>query len=354
MTRFIPAVQKTLKRIDRSLSGPLVIFSEQFLYGHREILCSYAGLDSQAMIKGSMEHGWSYDAGRGIPKFTGNRYLYLSWSKERLERSKNRDANAYSVGAPFIYAYQSIQNLLNSTEIRKKSPKREVLFFPTHGNEYHQQNVESQIQLFSEVYKPQESAVCLYWAEYINPDIYQQYKLAGFEIVCAGFSGQMENTGLGYSARQLAGSPVGGRPTFLLNTIAFLSSYPKVVLGGIGSICFYASFLKCEIEFLHKYIDTEFLDMDSKTKSKYSENYHEMTFRNYVSNYIDQDFKEIDFNSKQFQELANLELGVSSMLNPKELRDFLSPHVILEAHPQSLNVYQEKLKNFINLQASIN
>ena len=354
MNQIVPLLQKSLKRIDRSLSGPLVVFSEQFLYGHREILCSYAGLDSRAMIKGAIEHGWDYNSGKGIPRYFGSRYLYLSWSHERLERSNNTDKNATSIGAPFIYAYQSILDANQTSEIRKSNPRREVLFFPTHGNEHVQQNAESQIALFREQYDPKESAVCLYWAEFINPDIHRQYVLAGFEILCAGFSGQMEHTGLGYSARQLAGSPVGGRPAFLLNTLAFLAAYPKVVLGGTGSICFYASYLGCKIEFLHKYIETDYLDMDSLSASNFNSNYHEIRFRNHVSNFMGVDFQQVDFNSNKFRDLARIELGDRNRLSPEELHHFLMPHVILEANPQSLGVYNAKLTHFKNLLDSTN
>lgn len=71
MGKLVRNVQRVLERIDRSLSGPLVEFSEQFLYGHREILISHAQLGNKAMVKGSVEHGWALDSGKGIPKSTG-------------------------------------------------------------------------------------------------------------------------------------------------------------------------------------------------------------------------------------------------------------------------------------------
>ena len=354
MSKFVAIVQKSLKRLDRSLSGPLAVFSEQFLYGHREILCSYAGLDAKAMFKGSIEHGWALNSGLGIPRFAGGRYLYLSWCKERLIRSGNSDLNSTSVGAPFIYALKSVQEVLLSATIEKTKSRRENIFFPVHGTEHVQQNASSQIQLFKERYNPLDSAVCLYWIEFINPEIYNLYKAAGFEIHCAGFSGQMEHTGLGYSARKLAGSPMGGRPTFLLNTIAILSSYPRVVLGGFGTICFYAAYLNRNIELLHGYYKTEFLNMDSDGKTTFDKYSDEVLYRNFVSKSMNCDFEDIDFNSIKFRELAQKELGHENLRQHTELQDFLLPHVILEANPQSLPVYQEKLRNFRNLLDSIN
>lgn len=346
---FIANTQRVLKRLDRSLSGPIVEFSEQFLYGHREILICYAGLDAKSLIKGSVEHGWALDSGRGIKKLTGGRYLYLSWCKERVARSGVRDSTTIAIGAPFIYAHSMVQNEINLFEMQKSQAKNSILFFPVHGNEFSQQNPESQIKLFKEKYDPTKSSVSLYWVEYINPTIYNLYKSAGFKILCSGFSGQMEHTGLGYSARRLAGSPIGGRPSFILNTIAMLVAHKKIVFGGLGSPLFYAAYLEKEIDLLHKYLSTTYLDMDSEHGTTFEADPVMMRYVKFISESMNCEFEDINYSSAEFRRIANSELGLSDKLSTIELQRLLEPHIDNSANPQSLAVFKNSVSNFNNL-----
>ena len=116
MSRIVTQTQRVLKKIDRTLSGPLSEFSEQFLYGHREIICSYANLGDKAMIKGSVEHGWAMDSGLGIPRIPFGRYLHLSWSRVRVERSRVTHPKTKAIGAPFIYAHSKLESSLQLIE----------------------------------------------------------------------------------------------------------------------------------------------------------------------------------------------------------------------------------------------
>jgi hypothetical protein len=346
MARIVAQTQRVLKKIDRTLSGPLSEFSEQFLYGHREILCSYANLGDKAMIKGSVEHGWAMDSGLGIPRIPFGRYLHLSWSSERIARSQVTHPQTVAIGAPFIYAHELVKHKLNSITNETSSPRRKILFFPVHGNEFSQQNASSQINLFKEKYKPTDATVCLYWVEFVNPQIYGAYNQAGFQVVCAGFSGQMEHTGLGFSARRLAGSPIGGRPVFILRTIGLLSQYDTVVMGGLGSICFYAAYMKKNFEILHGYYQTSYLDMDYEHGNNFENNPDEIRYRKYISDFVGDVFENIDFNGLKFRELAEIELGKRDMRSPVELKKLLTPHLVHVANSQSLKVFEDAIENY--------
>lgn len=349
MSSFVSNIQRVLKRIDRDLSGPIVEFSEQFLYGHREILISYAGLDAKTMITGSIEHGWALDSGRGIKRLRGGRYLYLSWSSARVARSGITDSTTIAIGAPFIYAHSLVSEQIESFKKSETSKGNGVLFFPVHGNEYSQQNPESQIALFKEKYNPNGSTVCLYWVEYINPTIYNLYKAAGFKIVCAGFSGQMEHTGLGYSARRLAGSPIGGRPNFILQTIAMMTTHEKIVFGGLGTAVFYATYLGKEVDLLHKYLTSTFLDMDSEHGTSFEAHPQEIRYVSFVADYMGCKFSDIDYSSDRFLSLANQELGKENMLSRNELKKLLSQNSVMAANPQSLGVFESSVEQFREL-----
>jgi hypothetical protein len=349
LSKFVVNIQRGLKRIDRALSGPIVEFSEQFLYGHREILVSYAGLDARSMIKGSIEHGWALDSGRGIKKLNGGRYLYLSWSSARVARSGISESTTVAIGAPFIYAHSLVADHIDRFKKSQTSDGEGVLFFPVHGNEYSQQNPQSQIALFKEKYDPSLSTVCLYWVEYINPSIYNLYKKAGFTIVCAGFSGQMEHTGLGYSARRLAGSPIGGRPNFILQTIAMMTTHKKIVFGGLGTAVFYAAYLGKEIDLLHKYLTSTFLDMDSEHGTSFEAHPQESRYVSFVADFMGCQFSEIDYSSERFLSLANQELGKDDMLTRKDLNGLLSQYNVKTANPQSLGVFESSIEQFSEL-----
>ncbi len=349
MSELVHNIQRALKRADRSLSGPIVEFSEQFLYGHREILINFAKLNAKSLIKGSVEHGWALDSGRGIRKFTGGRYLYLSWSQARISRAGITDKTTLAIGAPFIYAHKEVESPLEKFLSKYGSQESRILFFPTHGTEHIQQNPESQIALFREKYDPRDASVCLYWAEFINPAIYNLYKQAGFQIFCSGFSGQMEHTGLGYSARKLAGSPIGGRPKFILNTIAILATHSKIVFGGLGTAVFYAGFMRKNIELLPDYLTTTYLNMDSEHATSFEDNLEELRYVKYVADFMGCAFNQIDYNSTKFHSLADLELGLDDMKTQEKLNAILSGYIDESANPQSLGVYKQGIEDFEQL-----
>lgn len=349
MSKLVSNTQRLLKRMDRALSGPIVEFSEQFLYGHREILMRYAGMNEKAMLTGSIEHGWAMDSGRGIRKLAGGRYLYLSWSQERVDRSGINEETTIPIGAPFIYAYDLVSHHLNQFKETGGSKDKRVLFFPVHGNEYSQQNTESQIALFSEYHDPFTASVCLYWAEYINPMIYSKYQSAGFRIFCSGFSGQMEHTGLGYSARKLAGSPIGGRPNFLLNTIAMLATHDEIVFGGIGTSLFYAGFMDKKITLLHEYLNSSYLDMEYENGNSFSNNPEEMRYVNFIANEMGCHFNDIDYNTTTFRDFAKRELGINVKKSATELNSLFRRFSVMVANPQSQSVFNESVSEFHDL-----
>lgn len=344
--KIISNTQRLLKRLDRTLSGPIVEFSEQFLYGHREIIVTYADLHEKAMLLGSIEHGWALDSGKGIRKFTGGRFEYLSWSDQRMRRSDVENSKTIAFGAPFIYAYELVKDEI--IEFGKTNPisSRGTLFFPVHGNEYSQQNAEKQIELFCEKYDPKESSVSLYWVEYVNPEIHNAYRKAGFKIYCSGFSGQMEHTGLGYSARKLAGSPIGGRPNFLLNTIGILSSHEKIVFGGLGTGLYYAAYMEKDIDLLFKYLDSEFLDMNYENGSSFRTDHDEVRYVAFLERQIGTQFSGIDFNSEKFRSLAKSELGLQHLMSPSTMNRLLRNKVSNIANPQSVRVFKKSVSQF--------
>ena len=120
--------QRILKRVDRALTGPIVQYSEQFLYGHREILFSYGRLPANGIIKGELCHGWSIEAGLGIRKFPKGRYIHLTWCQERIMRSGIKAETTIAIGAPFIYALDQVNSSISKFELNLENRKRKFLF----------------------------------------------------------------------------------------------------------------------------------------------------------------------------------------------------------------------------------
>jgi hypothetical protein len=234
---------------------------------------------------------------------------------------------------------------LNKSKEVGISDSNEIIFFPTHSNEVEFQNSKTQIELFKKSYDPANATVCLYWAEFINPSTLKEYRQAGFKnIVTAGFSGQMEHTGLGYSARDLAASSIGGRNFFYLNLISFLIKHKKVVLGGFGSICFYAAYLEKEIDFLEMQGNYKHFAYSSTQSLAISNHYSEA--HKFISNYMGVPFSEINFSSVEFRELAGIELGVKHFMSSQSLREILSRYTTVQDNSLACIETKAGISNF--------
>lgn len=338
-------IQRILKRVDRELSGPLALYSEQFLYGHREIFIHYGGFSYDTIFEASIEHGWALDSGYGMRRLNLKRNLHLSWSSDRIERSQIRSSKTIAVGAPFIYAAKLMESAQSKNDFNKPVLKRDILFFPVHGNEHGNQNVADQIELFTNLYPPERAVVCLYWVEFVDFNIRNFYLSRGFEVECVGFSGQMENTGLGYSSRILAGSLIGGRPLFIPNTIALLNRFNKIVSGRLGTICLYAAFLGKELEILHGYEKSNYYEWDFEQPIKFGDEPTETRYRQFFENSLGAKFQEIDFSGDDFRELARRELGVHNMKSSHELHSILGPYSRSGANKHSSEVFSSFMQS---------
>jgi hypothetical protein len=129
------------------------------------------------------------------------------------------------------------------------------------------------------------------------------------------------------------------------------ANYDNIVFGGVGTGLFYAAFMNKNITMLHKYLSTSYLDMDFEWGNKFENNVDEMRYVTYIATEVGCNFEDIDYNNEEFRKLADIELGVSAMLPPQELKQLLLPHLANVANPQSLNVYQENVKEFDKLLA---
>ena len=124
-------------------------------------------------------------------------------------------------------------------------------------------------------------------------------------------------------------------------------------MGGLGSICFYAGYLKKNFEILHGYFQTSFLDMDFEHGNSFQNNPEEVRYRDYISDFVGNEFEKIDFCGPKFRNLVDIELGKFDMRSPAELQALLEPHLVHVANPQSLQVFNQSVSNYEKLLMSI-
>jgi hypothetical protein len=346
--------QKLLKKVDRTLSGPLVEFAEQFLYGHREALCAYAGLPDNAIIKGSIEHGWtSFPPIYGIPKFTGGKFLHLLWSSDRLPDNFKSKPNLIAVGAPFIYAHDEVKGLLpNSADLNQEHSER-TLFFPGHGTEVNTPHIESQIKEVKKMIDPKKTTVCLFWTEFVNPIFRKKFIESGFKITNAGFSGIQEHVGLGVSAKKHAGGTTGGRHLYLLNLILLLNAHKNVIVGDVGTSAFYSAFMGKNLDLMPEYLDmpmeVSFLNKVVRTRDELGE---EQQVR-FIEKHMGNEFRKINFSSAKFREFARNQLGTKDFKTKAELHDILIKNTVMVGNPVAIRQYLESVRSFDKLKVSV-
>jgi hypothetical protein len=128
-----------------------------------------------------------------------------------------------------------------------------------------------------------------------------------------------------------------------------LVTHGKIVIGGIGSPLFYAAYLEKDIDLLHKYLSTSYLDMNSEHGTTFEADVDMMRYVKFISESMNCKFEEINYSSAEFRRIANSELGLSDKLSSNELRRLLEPHIDNSANPQSLGVFKNSVSNFEKL-----
>jgi hypothetical protein len=347
-------IQRVVRRIDREISGPLLEFSEQFFYGHREILCVYGESDPRAILKGSMEHGWSaLGPGRGIPKLPFGRYPHFAWNSIQISEYGPYPKNVRAIGAPFLYLHRLVLDKLENAKDFNISNANRTLFFPMHGTEDSTPQYDQQIEEFRKLYDPTNSTVCLFWTEFSNPRVVNAYVNAGFAVTCAGFSGVSDRNGLGVSSRYHAGSTIGGRHLFLLNILSLLNSFGNVVLGGLTTAGLYAAHLgkapkllpnslSVKVEFSHLHALAPLSEMD-----RVYPNYK------YIADRVSTSVDQLDFSSDEFKRFAGQQLGLQDMINQASMSTLFDGAKLLIASSIPTNQLKNAIENFESHSVSV-
>jgi hypothetical protein len=212
---------------------PEVILSEQFNFGHREILLSCNGINPNIFINGLLQHGWYPDPENidFVRRKNLTFYPLYSWGDPFLGLGLNPD-RIIPIGAPWLH-------LLKATGISSLTVKnlgissKRALYLPTHSLPgYSLKNygigLDEYISSFGEF------TVCLYWTDYIDPAVQNHYRslFPGADIRCAGFKGS--------PGVESPWAPVGGRVMFLPNLLDFFLDAELIIFDQISTAFWYA------------------------------------------------------------------------------------------------------------------
>ena len=324
---------KFLNLKDLILEPNFQIFEEQFMYGHRELLLNYSGLvDSnqknyKLILEAGLQHGWLPDAGifraRGKDLRIKPRYV---WNK-RWERNYPKMHDNISIGAPWLYLIQ--KNLLNfQTQIKEN--KNSVLVFPSHSVLGIPRDVKSMVSKFDKLTTGYErKLVCLYWVDFVNPEVFSEFSKYGFEIYCAGF---------GNPRGKVPFSDDAGRSTYLINLLEIFLKCNLIITDQIQSGVFYALSLGMKLQYAPI---AHSQDQDhEQCASNEIDGFHSTT-EGWIKNCAPE-LLESASQPREFQELALNEIGIDSLLGKSQVGELPWKEAKISSEPMFNYIQKHK------------
>ena len=291
-------------------------FSENFVYGHQEILLKYCGLELSSQIIGVLQHGAAipnFLEDIASPRFLGGRRTkYWAWSKTT---QKNAKANGFDhvvpIGAPWLY----LRKALNSKNPDQNSMSESVLVMPSHstGNAVNVTSFDikcERAKSFREVVGDRKATVCLHATDFCDPETRRSFQKYDFTVEC-----------IGSSSLSPAWSPAGNRIGTLKTLLDIMSSHTHYVSDGFGTSLIYALNLEMKVAVFPDLKD--FLVLNAKSNGKeevysgirqmedqFLPRYMPLLLNNFIDGAI-------------YRNLTDDMLGADSVLSKEELRDTL-------------------------------
>jgi len=222
---------------------PEIQLSEQFNFGHREVLIAAHKLNPQTLFLGSLQHGWYENDPLHPVSQIRNRvfkpYPFFTWSlrqKNFLENSGFKEV--YVIGSPWAHLIKACGIELGDgpKNINVKSSnfdsKGNLLIFPRHsipgGTVEHDIDVDHLLNLSG----CKKATVCLFWMDFIDPRVRDYYSQFKCDLFCVGFKG---NTG-----NDTPWAPAGGRTMFLPKLLDLMLSNEVIVCDQASTAFWYA------------------------------------------------------------------------------------------------------------------
>ena len=298
------------------------MYSEQFAYGHREILLKYSGLSYSAQLLGNLQHG-VYGPKDVIdfkvPKFLGGRASkFWVWSKDTESQARRCGfKNVYAIGSPWLY-------LRAATGSRNRSgfiDKKKVLIMGGHSqtNAWDATSKSQKRELarqYREIVGPSEATVCLHAVDFCDLDTRNAYLEYNFFVTC-----------LGSAQSTVPWTQASNRTRMLLELIRLMESHSHFLTDDFSTQLFYAISMGMEIA-----IYPELL-FHKKYHSPKAQNPNKpINHLDYLSRHMPGSLNQFG-DASALEDIAKEVLGVDSLMAPSELREVLDYR--LNVYPDS-------------------
>ena len=318
LTRIIPDKIVSVMRVNAK-SGDFAqnMYSEQFAYGHREILLKYCGIDYSAQIIGNLQHGIlgpnepiDFRTPRFLGGFKSKFYVY-SKSVESKGRASGF-SDVYAIGSPWLYLKKSV----SLRQVVNPVGGRRILIMPAHSqtNVWTREN-KSQKQLRAELFKQavgsSNATVCLHAVDFCDTETRNAFFEVGFEVTC-----------LGLSNLNPPWSQSSNRVRILLDLMRLMQSHTHFVTDEHGTPLFYAINMGLEIGIFPEIRDVVEYQLPNQSRENYFETALAQDAKDFFSNNMASALNKFG-TASDFTAIANSVLGVESIKSPAELREIL-------------------------------
>jgi hypothetical protein len=292
-------------------------FSENFAYGHQEILLKYIGQDFSSQIVGVIEHGASrpnFLEDVRSPRFLwGKKTNFWAWSKDTEELAFLKGfKNVKAIGAPWLYMKEAAWK---KNELHKFSSNR-FLVMPSHstGNASEIANVkekEMRARKFREIIGNKFATVCLHAADFCDPETREAFEKYEFKVTCVGSS-----------LIQPVWSSSSNRVRSLYTLMKLMKEHTHFITDHYGTALIYAVDLGMEVSIFPEIKNFQKLDVNSSGKVVEFESVtrSEMEF-------MDEYFRAAMNNfapANLYSEVAGRILGKDILMTPEELNETLT------------------------------
>lgn len=285
-------------------------FAIQFVYGHREILLDYMGVERSNVLLGILQHGVSQV---GLTSDTPFTRINLSpkqgifgrapqWVYSEITRNHliaNGVKNVEAIGAPWNYLEH---DKFRQDKEHMSSRDKRFIVFPQHRNssieeEVTREDLQSRIAYWRELSNEQELTICIFWSEFLDP-VWQQ--------VCVEEGVRLVTAGIGDT--NPAWSPHLSRVDFLPNLSSIMQKHSHCIFERETSGIFYAISLGLTVGYFpitRPFLETGSIEMHDLLLAKFPELLNQFV------------------NAETLMERSDLWLGRDNTRTPEELKSIL-------------------------------
>ena len=282
--------------VDIDESESFLMDSSNHWYGHAHILAEYCGLDSANLsrINGVIQHGWTFVHGFGYGHQPPLGFTKFVWSDVCRRRGQAIGWRDYCViGAPMLYLDRIMPPKADAPE------PDGTIWYLFHGTVDYEAMSGDHDRLIAEIKETETGPVtmCLYYVEYEMSAVRQKYEDAGFRVICHGKRGVFWR---------------GGNTDFLRCQLTELRRHRRICSNRLATATFYGSALG-----LQPAIYGDPMEVHGVQRGFDGALLLNWTFPSLLGKQID---------GEVARQIADRELGRSSLMSPEELRLALGWH----------------------------